>query len=164
MCKTETICKMPKGTLLYSACCVENGVYDLESIYKRATKRQNAPWGDSLYLAEERKVAEGYVVNPALAKQIHEFPRKLVVFRLVKNLPIICSSCERYADGSCGTDDVPTIDEIETMFGKVEPYFMTFLGIKGYAYRCYGDKDHHFELIMPSVLIKEYLEIVKIID
>ena len=63
MCKTETISNMARGTLLYSACCVENGVYDLDGIYERATKRQDAPWGDSLYLAEERKIAEGYVVQ-----------------------------------------------------------------------------------------------------
>lgn len=50
------------------------------------------------------------------------------------------------------------------MLGKVEPHFMTFLGSKGYAYRCYGGEDHHFELIMPSALIKEYLEIVEVID
>lgn len=92
MCKTETISNMARGTLLYSACCVENGVYDLDGIYERATKRQDAPWGDSLYLAEERKIAEGYVVNPTLAKQSHELPRKLVVFRLVKNLPIIAQA------------------------------------------------------------------------
>lgn len=29
------------------------------------------------------------------------------------------------------------------MLGKVEPHFMTFLGSKGYAYRCYGGEDHH---------------------
>ena len=164
MCKTETICKMPQGTLLYSACCVENGVYDLEGIYKRATKRQNAPWGNSLYLAEKREVAERYVIDSKVAKLSRELPRKLVVFRLAKELPVICSNCEKYADGSCGTDDVPVIDEIETMLGKVETYFMTFLGSKGYAYRCYGDEEHHFELIMPSALIKEYLEIVEVIE
>ncbi len=57
----------------------------------------------------------------------------------------------------------PVINEIETMLGKVEPHFMTFLGSKGYAYRCYGGGVDHLSKCA-SALIKEYLEIVEVID
>jgi len=113
--------------------------------------KQDPPkaWGNSVYLAFEEKVSFGEVSG-------HGY---LYTLKLRNPLNVIFTDDTEYSSGDIKDEKIPssTIEYVTKELGFNEEIhkFMTFLGVKGYAFQCPLNESAQ-ELIVPISLINHF--------